>query len=82
MNEEFKGQFEALLSKYTELMTGTNGEELEEKVRYWVLYTYIAKTMPALAKHWNALYPKGKEQMMEIISEIKVLNENHRNKRD
>jgi hypothetical protein len=82
MNKEFKDQFGALVAKYTELMTGETGKELEEKVQFWVLYTYIAKTMPALVKHWNEKYPDGKEEMVALISEIKRLNENHRSNRD
>jgi hypothetical protein len=34
--------------------------------------------MPALAKHWNELYPEAKEEMKTIINEIKLLNEQHR----
>jgi hypothetical protein len=34
--------------------------------------------MPALAKHWNGLYPDAKEEMKQIINEIKVMNEQHR----
>jgi hypothetical protein len=35
--------------------------------------------MPALIKHWNGLYPDAKDEMKEIIIEIKQLNEQHRN---
>ncbi|RLQ96575.1 DUF2573 family protein [Falsibacillus albus] len=80
MNEEFVEQFEALIDKYTELLTGDATPELNEKVKIWALYTYISKTMPALAKHWNGLYPEGKEEMKNIILEIKKLNEEHRAK--
>ncbi|RFU63818.1 DUF2573 family protein [Peribacillus glennii] len=78
MDKEFDSKFAALLEKYTELLTGEKGPELQEKVRYWALYTYIAKSMPALAKHWNETHPDAKSSLMEIIKEIKQLNDAHR----
>ena len=80
MTEKFTEQFDALLEKYSELLLGSSERELQEKVRYWALYTQVSKTMPALVKHWNQLYPDGKQEMMELITEIKQLNEAHRNK--
>jgi hypothetical protein len=74
----FVQQFEALLEKYSELLVGESTDDLKEKVKVWALYTHIAKSMPALAKHWNGLYPDGKEEMKQIINEIKQLNEQHR----
>jgi hypothetical protein len=74
----FAQQFEALLEKYSELLVGESNEETKEKVRAWALYTHIAKSMPALAKHWNELYPEAKEEMKQIIGEIKQMNEQHR----
>jgi len=78
MEKVFVQQFEALLEKYSELLVGESSEDTKEKVKAWALYTHIAKSMPALAKHWNELYPDGKEEMKQIISEIKQLNEQHR----
>ncbi len=78
MEKTFVKQFEALLEKYSELMVGESTEETKEKVKMWALYTHIAKSMPALAKHWNGLYPDAKEEMKQIINEIKVMNEQHR----
>ncbi|RFU67366.1 DUF2573 family protein [Bacillus sp. V59.32b] len=75
MNEEFDSQFHALLEKYTELLTGESGRELQGKVQYYALYTFIAKSMPALAKHWNEKYPEAKNELMDIIKEIKQLND-------
>jgi len=34
--------------------------------------------MPALSKHWNEFYPEAKEQMKQLIAEIKQLNEEAR----
>ncbi|MED4225370.1 DUF2573 family protein [Neobacillus cucumis] len=78
MEKEFTAQFEALLEKYSELLVGESTVETKEKVKAWALYTHIAKSMPALAKHWNELYPDGKEEMKQISYEIKQLNEQHR----
>ncbi len=78
MEKTFARQFEALLEKYSELLVGEASDETMEKVKMWALYTHIAKSMPALAKHWNGLYPDAKEEMKQIINEVKVLNEQHR----
>ncbi|MFB9757069.1 MULTISPECIES: DUF2573 family protein [Bacillaceae] len=81
MKKEFEEQFDGLLEKYTELLLGQNDEALKKKVQMWALYSYIAKTMPALAKHWNDTYPDAKQEMMKLIAEIKQLNESHREKK-
>ncbi|MEH7374869.1 YusU family protein [Neobacillus drentensis] len=78
MEKAFVKQFEALLEKYSELLVGESIDETKEKVKVWALYSHIAKSMPALAKHWNGLYPDAKEEMIQIINEIKVMNEQHR----
>jgi hypothetical protein len=78
MNKAFVQQFEALMSKYSELLVGEASEEVVEKVRMWALYSQVAKTMPALAKHWNELYPDSKAEMKQIMEEIKEMNEKHR----
>ena len=80
MTEKFDQQLDGLLEKYTELLLGESTEERKEKVKAWVLYTYIAKSMPPLAKHWNDQYPDAKQEMMALISEIKQMNEEHRAK--
>ncbi|WML45926.1 DUF2573 family protein [Neobacillus sp. PS3-40] len=76
----FAQQFDALIEKYAELLIGDANEEAKEKLRIWGLYTHIAKSMPALAKHWNGLYPEAKDEMKKIIEEIKLLNEQNRQK--
>ena len=79
MEKKFTEQFEALLKKYSELLIGESSEDTKEKVQTWALYSHIAKSMPSLAKHWNELYPDAKEEMKQIIHDIKQLNEQHRN---
>ncbi|MDN4525584.1 DUF2573 family protein [Fictibacillus fluitans] len=78
MEQQLREQFDGLLEKYTELLLGESDEDKKEKVKMWALYSYISQTMPALAKHWNAEYPQGKESLKEVVSEIKQLNEEHR----
>jgi hypothetical protein len=76
----FEQQFDALMEKYAELLVGETNEEIKEKLKVWSIYSHIAKSMPALTKHWNGLYPEAKDEMKLIIDEIKQLNEQHRKK--
>lgn len=80
MNQTFIDQIDGLLEKYTELLVGEASSENKEKVKAWILYSHIAKSMPPLAKHWNAEYPEAKEQMKNVIAEVKELNESKRGK--
>ncbi|QFT90503.1 hypothetical protein FIU87_17815 [Bacillus sp. THAF10] len=81
MNDKLDQQLDGLLEKYTELLLGEGTEEYKEKVKAWVLYTYISKSMPPLVKHWNEQYPDAKQEMMTLIKEIKELNDAHRAKK-
>ncbi|TMU84479.1 DUF2573 family protein [Bacillus sp. BHET2] len=76
--KEFQEQFDALLEKYTELLVGESDPSKKEMVTHYALYSFIAKNMPALVKHWNGLYPEGKAEMKRIVGEIKEMNETHR----
>ncbi|MFZ7943978.1 DUF2573 family protein [Neobacillus sp. 19] len=78
MEKVFVEQFETLLEKYSELLVGESDEAVKEKVKAWALYSHIAKSMPALINHWSALYPEAREEMKQMIQEIKQLNEEHR----
>ncbi|MFD3200789.1 YusU family protein [Bacillus sp. LR_5] len=80
MEQKLQEQLDGLLEKYIELLLGETNDELKEEVKQWILYTHIAKSMPPLAKHWNATYPDAKQGIKEIIQHIKELNEAHRNK--
>lgn len=80
MEKTFSNQIDGLLEKYTELLVGEGSAENKEKVKAYILYSHIAKTMPALAKHWNAEYPEAKETMKSVIGEVKELNERTRQK--
>jgi Protein of unknown function (DUF2573) len=76
--KEFPEQFDALLEKYTELLVGETDADKKEMVTQYALYSFIAKNMPALVKHWNSQYPEGKDEMKRIVGEIKEMNEKHR----
>ncbi|MFI8576015.1 DUF2573 family protein [Rossellomorea aquimaris] len=78
MMKEFPEQFDALIEKYTELLVGEIDSDKKEMVTRYALYSFIAKNMPALVKHWNSLYPEGKDEMKRIVGEIKEMNEAHR----
>ncbi|MDQ0273018.1 DUF2573 family protein [Cytobacillus purgationiresistens] len=78
MDNKLTKQVDGLLEKYTEILLGESNQELKDKVQLWVTYSFIAKQMPQLVKHWNEMYPDGKEDIKEIIMEIKQLNEENR----
>lgn len=78
MSDKINEQIDGLVEKYAELLLGETNVELREKVKLWALYTHISKAMPPLVKHWNSTYPEGKESMVQLITEIKTLNEKHR----
>ncbi len=80
MDRNYTEQVDGLLEKYTELLVGEATEENIEKVKTWILYSHIAKSMPPLAKHWNAEYPDAREQIKNVITEIKEMNERNRQK--
>ncbi|WP_019241918.1 MULTISPECIES: DUF2573 family protein [Bacillus] len=79
MNSQFDDQFQALISKYTELLVGESTDDLQAKVTKWALYSHIAKSMPALINHWNAEFPSAKSDIKNMMMEIKELNAQHRN---
>jgi hypothetical protein len=80
MDKKFTEQVDGLLEKYTELLVGEGSAENVEKVKTWILYSHIAKSMPPLAKHWNAEYPDARDQIKNVISQVKEMNEQNRQK--
>jgi hypothetical protein len=78
LEKEFLQQLDALAEKFSELLVGDTSPETVEKIKAWAMYSHIAKSMPALIQHWSALYPEARAEMKEVISEIKTLNELHR----
>jgi hypothetical protein len=80
MDKTLTEQVDGLLEKYTELLVGEGSVENIEKVKTWILYSHIAKSMPPLAKHWNAEYPDAREQIKNVITQVKEMNEQQRKK--
>ncbi|WLR55692.1 YusU family protein [Mesobacillus subterraneus] len=80
MDKNFTEQINGLLDKYTELLVGEGSADNVEKVKAWIIYSHIAKSMPPLARHWNEEYPEAKDQIKNVIAEVKELNEKNRQK--
>jgi hypothetical protein len=78
MDKKLESQLDGLLTKYTEILIGSSEPEEINKIKAYALYSFIAKSMPPLAAHWNESYPDAKEAMKELVSEIKERNEKHR----
>ncbi len=78
MNSQFDEEFEALVVKFAELLTGETSEDVIQKVKYWTLYNHIHKTMPALTSHWNQEHPESKTDVRTLFEEIRELNSKHR----
>jgi hypothetical protein len=76
MNDEFfEKQFQGLLEKYAELLTGDESPEMVEKIKIWATYQHISRTMPPLTKHWGDMHPDGRLFLRELFEEVKRLNE-------
>ncbi|MFD0695085.1 DUF2573 family protein [Paenibacillus sp. GCM10027628] len=75
MNTEFEKEFEALLEKTAELITGDTSPEMIEKIKIWAIYNHIHKSLPALASHWNQTHPIGKAEVRRIFEEVRDLNQ-------
>lgn len=74
MNPRFTTEFDALLEKFSELLTGDTSPEMVEKIKIWAIYNHIHKTMPALASHWNQTHPEGKADIRKLFEEVRDLN--------
>jgi hypothetical protein len=74
MNPVFDQEFEALVEKFAELLTGRSTPEMVEKVKKWAIYNHIHKSMPALASHWNQTHPEAKREIRLLFEEIRDLN--------
>ncbi|WP_137791757.1 DUF2573 family protein [Bacillus sp. E(2018)] len=79
MDDQLKLQLDGLIEKYAELLLGSSDPDYIEMVKTYALYSFIAKSMPPLVKHWNDEYPDAKQAMKNLVHEIKELNEKHRN---
>ncbi|WP_372814391.1 DUF2573 family protein [Paenibacillus sp.] len=75
MNARFTTEFDALLEKFAELLTGDASPEMVEKIKIWSIYNHIHKTMPALASHWNQNHPESKADIRALYEEVRNLNQ-------
>lgn len=74
MNSRFTDEFDGLVEKFSELLTGDTSPEMVEKIKVWAIYNHIHKTMPALASHWNQSHPEGKADIRKLFEEVRDLN--------
>jgi hypothetical protein len=82
MNSEFEKQFEVLLEKLAELVTGDSSPEMVAKVKIWAIYNHIHKSMPNLTGHWSQNHPEGRAEIRGIFEEIRNLNQALKAKQD
>jgi hypothetical protein len=75
-------EFNSLLHKFTELLTGEATPERIEMVKIWSLYSHMLKVMPPLVKHWTAEegHQEAKKQIREIFEEVQRMNEENKAK--
>ncbi|TDF97523.1 DUF2573 family protein [Paenibacillus piri] len=74
MNPEFAKEFDALVEKFAELLTGDSSPETVEKIKVWSIYNHIHRTMPALASHWNQSHPESRAVIRGLYEEVRDLN--------
>ncbi|MCS7458927.1 YusU family protein [Paenibacillus doosanensis] len=74
MNPQFQTEFDALVEKFAELLTGDTSPEMVEKIKVWSVYNHIHRSMPALANHWNQTHPEGKAAVRSLYEEVRSLN--------
>lgn len=75
MNSRFTEEFDGLVEKFSELLTGDTSSEMVEKIKVWAIYNHIHKTMPALASHWNHSHPEGKADIRKLFEEVRDLHQ-------
>lgn len=75
MNPVFDREFETLVEKFAELLTGRTDADTVEKIKKWAIYNHIHKSMPALASHWNQSHPEAKQEVRKLFEQVKAWNE-------
>jgi hypothetical protein len=78
MNPVFDEEFDGLVEKFAELLTGKSSTEMVEKVTKWAIYNHIHKSMPALTAHWGQSHPEAKREVRRLFEEIRDLNQAQR----
>jgi hypothetical protein len=76
-HQNFSPEFEALLQKFTELLTGEATPERVQMVTIWCLYSHMAKVMPPLVQHWGSEpdHQQAKAEIKRIFEQIKQWNQ-------
>ncbi|HJV46117.1 MAG TPA: DUF2573 family protein [Bacillota bacterium] len=79
-SKELIPEFEGLLYKFTELLTGEATEERVEMIKIWSVYSHMLKVMPPLVKHWSSEeeHKEAKQKIRGIFEEIQRLNEENK----
>lgn len=75
MNTDFEKEFNALVLKTAELITGDTSPEMLEKIKVWAFINHVHKSLPALTSHWNQTHPESKAEVRRIFEEIRDLNQ-------
>lgn len=75
MNTDFEKEFNALVLKTAELITGDTSPEMLEKIKVWAFFNHVHKSLPALTSHWNQTHPESKAEVRRIFEEIRDLNQ-------
>ncbi|WP_127579500.1 DUF2573 family protein [Paenibacillus koleovorans] len=78
MNPVFDQEFDALVEKFAELVTGKSNTEMVDKIIKWSIYNHIHKSMPALTAHWGQTHPEAKREVRLLFEEIRDLNQAQR----
>ncbi|OPH60252.1 hypothetical protein BC351_17290 [Paenibacillus ferrarius] len=75
MNTDFENEFNSLVVKTAELITGDTSPEMIEKIKIWAFFNHVHKSLPNLTSHWNQTHPEGKAEVRSIFEEIRALNQ-------
>lgn len=75
MNSRFSVEFDALVEKFSELLTGESTPDMVDKMKVWAIYSHIHKTMPALASHWSQSHPESRAEIRKLFEEVRDLNQ-------
>ncbi|MEI7026650.1 DUF2573 family protein [Paenibacillus sp. y28] len=82
MTPEFDKDFDALVEKFAELLTGDTSPQTIDMVVKWSIYNHIHKTMPALTGHWGQHHPESKKEVRQLFQSVIALHNEHRAKQD
>lgn len=71
----FNIEFQSLVEKLAELVTGDTSPDMLEKIKVWAIYNHIHKSMPALASHWSQTHPEARAFIRGLFEEIRDKNQ-------